>query len=80
MRSTPPCPKCQHQKVFRTRRRGLIEQLLRIIKVYPFRCAACRARFRHHMGRTHMTTTDAVGSCTPERHAGVQTTVEGHED
>ena len=51
MRRTPQCPKCQNQKVFRIRRRGLIEWLVRIIHVYPFRCSACRTRFRYHVKR-----------------------------
>jgi hypothetical protein len=80
MRRPPSCPMCQHQQVFRIRRRGLIEWLLSIIHVYPFRCRACRARFRHHRRRTPMTTTDAVRSGTPAHTAGLQTTGEGHED
>jgi hypothetical protein len=40
------CPHCQGTRITRSRRRGLVEWLLRIIRLYPFRCDLCGHRFR----------------------------------
>jgi predicted Zn-ribbon and HTH transcriptional regulator len=40
------CPKCQSTRISRSRRRGLVEWLVRIIRLYPFRCDHCGHRFR----------------------------------
>jgi hypothetical protein len=40
------CPKCQGTRIFRSRRQGLVEWLLRTIRLYPFRCDLCGHRFR----------------------------------
>jgi hypothetical protein len=40
------CPRCQGTRLTRSRRRGPIEWLLRLIRVYPFRCDICGHRFR----------------------------------
>ncbi|MBM4122813.1 MAG: PilZ domain-containing protein [Nitrospira sp.] len=41
----PICPKCGKDFIQRTHREGLLEQLLRVIYVYPFRCQLCSHRF-----------------------------------
>jgi hypothetical protein len=40
------CPKCESTHVFRSRRRGLVDWLLHIVRLYPFRCDHCSHRFR----------------------------------
>jgi hypothetical protein len=40
------CPKCQSTRIFRSRRRGLVEWPLRTVRLYPFRCDRCDRRFR----------------------------------
>jgi predicted nucleic acid-binding Zn ribbon protein len=40
------CPKCGGALVRRVRRAGLIERLLSVAYVYPFRCGQCFRRFR----------------------------------
>ena len=40
------CPKCQGARIFRSRRQGLVDWLLRAIRLYPFRCDICGHRFR----------------------------------
>ena len=39
------CPQCQGAQIVRSRRRGLLEWLLRAIRLYPFRCDTCSYRF-----------------------------------
>jgi hypothetical protein len=39
------CPECQSWQVRRARRRNQWEWLLRAIRLYPFRCEACKHRF-----------------------------------
>lgn len=45
-RDTPPCPRCRHSTVRRGHRTGVIEHLLSLLYVYPFRCQFCAHRFR----------------------------------
>jgi hypothetical protein len=40
------CPKCRGARIFRSRRQGLAEWLLRAVGMYPFRCDICGHRFR----------------------------------
>jgi DNA polymerase II large subunit len=41
-----PCPYCGGSEIFRSHRRGAVEKyLLRAIRVRPFRCVDCDARF-----------------------------------
>ena len=40
------CPKCQSPRIFRSRRQALVDWLLRVIRLYPFRCDHCSHRFR----------------------------------
>ena len=42
----PKCPACHEDYVRRVRREGLIERLLSLFYVYPFRCQLCSERFR----------------------------------
>lgn len=42
----PVCPQCGRDFVQRTHRQSLLEQLLSIAYVYPFRCQLCTHRFR----------------------------------
>jgi hypothetical protein len=39
------CPKCQGMRIVRSRRRGPLEWLFRVIRLYPFRCDICSYRF-----------------------------------
>lgn len=42
----PHCPRCGQDIVQRVRRRGLLDHLLSIVYIYPFRCQVCFHRFR----------------------------------
>jgi len=42
----PHCPRCGQDIVQRVRRRGLLDHLLSIGYIYPFRCQVCFHRFR----------------------------------
>ena len=42
----PHCPRCGHDIVQRIRRQGLLEYLLSLAYIYPFRCQVCSHRFR----------------------------------
>jgi len=46
MSAIAECPRCGSPDVRRTRRVGLIERLLSLVYVYPFRCARCLHRYR----------------------------------
>ena len=42
----PHCTRCRQDIVQRIRRQGLLEYLLSIAYIYPFRCQVCSHRFR----------------------------------
>lgn len=42
----PVCPRCGRDFVQRTHREGLLELLLSVVYVYPFRCQLCAHRFQ----------------------------------
>ena len=42
----PHCPRCQSEVIERAGRAGLLERLLSVAYVYPFRCQSCLHRFR----------------------------------
>lgn len=42
----PRCPRCGQDIVQRISRQGLLERLLSIAYIYPFRCQVCSHRFR----------------------------------
>ena len=42
----PHCPRCQSEVVERAGRAGLLERLLSVAYIYPFRCQSCLHRFR----------------------------------
>ena len=42
----PHCPRCSQDIVQRVRRQGLLDHLLSIAYIYPFRCQVCFHRFR----------------------------------
>jgi PilZ domain len=42
----PHCPRCKSEVVERAGRAGLLERLLSVAYVYPFRCQSCLHRFR----------------------------------
>lgn len=44
--SSPQCPRCGSDRVRRANRRGISECLFSLVYLYPFRCQACRHRFR----------------------------------
>jgi len=39
------CSSCDSEKVRRSSRRGLLEYLMSLFGVYPFRCISCGERF-----------------------------------
>lgn len=41
----PTCPGCHSTKVFRSQRRNRTERLVSLLRVFPWRCEACRKRF-----------------------------------
>jgi hypothetical protein len=44
--SGPACPTCRSQKIFPHDDHSAVERiLLRIVKIYPFRCRVCRESF-----------------------------------
>ena len=43
---TRMCPQCGDHRVRRSGRRGLWDHLVSAVRLYPFRCDACRCRFR----------------------------------
>jgi hypothetical protein len=45
------CPECHGDRVFRSRRRGILEWYLRCVYIYPFRCAICGHRFKRFTRR-----------------------------
>jgi predicted RNA-binding Zn-ribbon protein involved in translation (DUF1610 family) len=44
-KATQICPNCGSETVYRSRRRGKIERLLRILTFVPIRCESCWNRF-----------------------------------
>jgi VanZ family protein len=44
-RSRWQCPRCQGTRLYRSRRRGLLEWCSRLIRLAPFRCDSCSHRF-----------------------------------
>jgi VanZ like family len=40
------CPRCHGERLYWSRRRGMIEWLLRFLSIYPFGCDICGHRFR----------------------------------
>lgn len=44
--ASPSCPTCRSEFVRRASRQGLLERLLSVGYLYPFRCQICRHRFR----------------------------------
>ena len=42
----PECPDCKQDFVQRARRKGLVDYLLSLAFIYPFRCQLCARRFR----------------------------------
>lgn len=42
----PHCPRCSQDIVRRIRRRGILDHLLSLAYIYPFRCQVCSHRFR----------------------------------
>ncbi len=47
----PTCPRCNMWIVRQSPRRGMLERLLRVVTVYPFRCQLCTHRFLAFAGR-----------------------------
>jgi hypothetical protein len=48
-----PCPKCLGTRYMRSRRRGLLECLSRVVRLSPFRCDICGHRFWRFTWRGH---------------------------
>ena len=46
MRRRLTCPKCGSSQIGRTHRKGVIEHVVSLAYVYPFRCGTCHRRFR----------------------------------
>jgi hypothetical protein len=51
MASPWQCPRCQGTRLYRSRRRGLLERSSRLIRLAPFRCDICGHRFWHFTRR-----------------------------
>lgn len=47
------CPRCGQQAARRSRRVGVWDHLVSVLRLYPFRCQLCTARFRAFQGRHH---------------------------
>jgi transcription elongation factor Elf1 len=46
LQSTHQCPECSSNNVRRARRHGVLEHMLmKMIRVHPYRCENCEARF-----------------------------------
>lgn len=52
------CPNCLKHYVRRVRREGVLERLLSLGYVYPFRCQLCSTRFRAHQPGVRYTRID----------------------
>ena len=39
------CPKCSREVVRRSKRIGVVEQIISLAYIYPFRCEGCDRRF-----------------------------------
>jgi len=47
------CPRCGKQAARRSRRAGVVDHVLSVLHLYPFRCQLCTTRFRAFQGRHH---------------------------
>ena len=47
------CPRCRQEAARRSRRVGVGEHLLSVLRLYPFRCQLCTTRFRAFQARHH---------------------------
>ena len=47
------CPQCEKQFVRRSRQRGVVEHLLSLFLLFPFRCQLCTQRFLAFSGTIH---------------------------
>ena len=45
-RESPRCPACHADAVRRSGRQGVLERLLSVVYIYPFRCTRCGQRVR----------------------------------
>lgn len=53
---TSPCPRCGKDFVRRTYLEGVLDHLVSLVSLYPFRCQVCTYRFRAlRFGRWHST-------------------------
>src|SRR5579862_9491895 len=43
--SRSQCPHCSSRSVLRSHRRNMLERMLSLVRVLPYRCAACNYRF-----------------------------------
>lgn len=50
------CPQCKSDRIRRSKRRGLIERVLAIVSLRPFRCGDCKHRFFRTTWRLRMGT------------------------
>jgi uncharacterized Zn finger protein len=39
------CPNCGESKTHRSHRQGVVEQIVSVFRIYPYRCDACGHRF-----------------------------------
>ncbi len=65
----PHCPRCKSEVLERAGRAGLLERLLSVAYVYPFRCQSCLHRFRLLVWGQRYVRTQRTGSAERRQHA-----------
>jgi hypothetical protein len=77
------CPLCESSYVRRAHRKGLLEQLLSVVYVYPFRCQLCTHRFLtlqwgiRYSKQEDLRQYERIGVRFPVEFGGPQTTGKG---
>lgn len=63
------CPTCSSMSTHRSHRHGIIENIVSLLKIYPYRCDDCNNRFLARRKRTAQELAHQVASAGPENHA-----------
>ena len=63
------CPTCLSMSTHRSHRHGIIENVVSVLKIYPYRCHDCNNRFLARRKRTAQELAQQVASAGPENHA-----------
>lgn len=64
----PHCPRCKSEVIERAGRAGLLERLLSIAYIYPFRCQSCLHRSRLMVWGQRYVRTQRTGSADRRKH------------